>query len=83
VNVVGDKVTIAKEAIHLRNDCDKMKANVAKLKIELKLRKQAIKEAKYEDNMMMMDTSMMSLADALFYEATIILKRFGHLSSTE
>ena len=93
VALVRNKVAVANEAFRLRGDCDKIKADAAKMmgdatkmKAKLKLRKQAMKEVKHEDNILMMDTLMMSLVDVEFYEEkkkTIILKRFGHSSSTE
>jgi len=63
-----------------------MKADAAKMKDELKLRKQAIKESKYKDSIILMSISVMSLAYVVFYEekkASSKLKRFGYPSSTE
>jgi len=75
-------VAIAKDAIRVRDDHEKKKSDVAmmkanamqtivdsaKMKAEMKLRKQAIKEARYEDSIMTIDTSTMSPVDAAFYE---------------
>ena len=99
VTTLGDKVAVAKDAIRVRNDHEKKKSDVAmmkadamktiaddsKKKAELKLKKQAMKEARYEDSIMIIDTSMMNLVDAAFYEekkAAIRLKRL-ELSSTK
>jgi len=99
VSTLGDKVAIAKDASRARDDHEKKKSNVAmmkadamktiadfaKMKAELKLRKQAIKEARYEDSVMTIDTSMMNPVDAAFYEEkkeAIRLKRLQQ-SSTE
>ena len=100
VDLVGDKVAVAKGAVRLRDDYDKIRtdaavkrvnaiktiADASKMRAEAKLRKQAIKETKYEDSIMMIDTSMMSPIDAAFYEekkAAIRMKRLGQSSSTE
>ena len=99
VNLVGDKVVVAKEAVRLWVDRDKIKtdaamkrvdaiktiADASMMRVEARLRKQPIKEAKYEDSIMMIDTSMMSPTNAAFYEekkVAIRMKR-GHSSSTE
>jgi len=93
-------VAVTKETVRIRDDHEKIKVEAArmnvddaktntdatKIKAKLKLRKQAIKEAKYEDSIMMMDTLTMSLEDDTFYEekkAANRLKKFGHSSSTE
>ena len=98
--MVNDKVVVAKEAFHLRGDHEKikvevamMKANAAKIKddanktkAELKSRKLAIKEVKYKDSIMMMNTSMMSPTYAVFYQekkVAVKRKRYGHSLSTE
>ena len=50
------------------------------------MRKQEIKQAKYEDSIMLIDTSMMNPIDAAFYEekkAAIRIKRLGQSSSHE
>jgi len=100
VDLVGDKVVVSKEAIQLRDDRDKIKTktvmkrvdakktivNASKMWVETKSRKLAIKEAKYEDNTMMIDTLMISPMDAAFYEekkAAIRMKRLGYSSSIE
>ena len=70
VTLVGDKVVVANEVVQVRDDHEKKKADAAmmkadaiktisdpaKMKTELKLRKQAAKEARYEDNIMTIDT---------------------------
>ena len=82
VDLVGEKVVVAKKAVRLSSDRDKIKtdaalkranaiktiADASKIRAEGKLRKQTIKEAKYESRIMMIDTSMMSPMDATFYE---------------
>jgi len=63
-----------------------MKVNEAKMKAKLKFKKQAIKEAKYGDSIMMLDTSIMSPVDVTFYKEkkeAIRLTRFRHSSSNE
>jgi len=97
---VGDKVAVAKEAVRIRDDLDKVKSEASMKKVdaiqsiadsfkmmaEAKLRKQEIKQAKYEDSIMLIDTSMMNPVDATFYEkkkATIRMKMLGHSSSHE
>ena len=75
-------MVVANDVVCLRDDRDKMTIDEGRLK----LRKWTIKEAKYDDSMMMMDTSMMNPADATCYEektVTIRLKRIGHSSSTK
>jgi len=82
VELVGDKVVVAKQTVRLRDDRDKIKSDAAMkrvdaiktiadasmMRVEAKLRKQPIKEAKYEHSIMMIDTSMMNPIDAAFYE---------------
>jgi len=99
VSTLGDKVAIAKDAIRARDDYEKKKsdaammkadamktiADSAKMKAELKLRKQAMTEARYEDSIMTINTSTMNPVDAAFYEEkkeAIRLKRLQQ-SSTE
>ena len=100
VTTLGDKVSVAKEAVRAKDDHEKKKTNVAmmkadaiktianaaKMKAELKLRKQAVKEARYEDSVITIDTSIMSPVDAVFYEekkAAIRLKKLEHSSTEE
>jgi len=98
VTTLGDKVALAKDAIRARDDHEKKKSDVAlmkadamktiadtaKMKAELKLRKQAIKEARHKDSVMTIDTSMMNPVDVVLYEekkATIRLKRLEQSST--
>jgi len=99
VEFMGDKVAVAKEAVRIRDDRDKIKSDVSmkkadaiksiadgfKIRAEAKLRKASNKKAKYEDSMLI-DTSMMNPIDAAFYEekkAAIRMKRLGQSSSHE
>ena len=92
VTLVRNKVVVTKEVVRARDDHEKKKTDVAmmkadaiktiadaaKMKAELKLRTQAVKEARYEDSVMTIDTSMMSSVDAALYKerkAAIRLKR--------
>ena len=91
--LVNDTFAVAEEAFRLRDDREKIKANAAKMKdnatkikVELKLRKQLIKEVKYRDTITMRDRSIMSLTDAMFYlekKAVVRPKRYGYSSSTK
>ena len=76
VTIVDKKVTAAQEAVRLRDEAKKRKD----IKAELELRKQALKERQYDDQIMLMDLSSLSEEDAAYFrmmKAEIRQKRMG------
>ena len=93
VDLVGDKIAVAKEAVRIRDDRDKVKSEASmkkadaiqsiadgfKKRVEAKLRKYEIKEV-------LIDTLVMNLISVVFYEekkAAIRMKRLGQSSLHE
>ena len=63
VTIVDKKATAAQEAVRLRDEAQKRKD----IKAELALRKQALKERQYDDQIMLMDLSALSEEDAAYF----------------
>lgn len=76
VTIVDKKAAAAQETVHLRDEAQKRKD----IKTELELRKQALKERQYDDQIMLMDLSSLSEEDAAYFrmmKAEIRQKRMG------
>ena len=77
VTIVDKKATAAQEAVRLRDEAQKRKD----IKAELALRKQALKERQYDNQVMLMDLSALSEEDAAYFrmmKEEIRQKRMGN-----
>lgn len=76
VTVVGKKATAAQEAVRIRDEAEKRKEKRA----EVEMRKQALKERQYDDQIILMDLSTLSEEDAAYFtmmKEEIRQKRMG------
>jgi len=64
VTVVDKRETVAQEAVRLKDKAQKQKG----IKAELEMRKQALKEKQYDDEIMFMDLSALSEEDVAYFK---------------
>ena len=77
VTIVDKKATAAQEAVRFRDEAKKRKD----IKAELEMRKQALKERQYDDQIMLIDLSALSEQDTAYFrmmKEEIRLKRMGN-----